>query len=229
MPQGSGNMYIDYNDITPKSVVWANKSIYYDKPGMIFPETRSMFVITMINEDYFLGCPLTTNNTLRNRTVLKKDFYPIKKDSRISTTLYKINKDDILSNKKFELTDGTFEHFKRDLYQKIVLNHMESPKEYSDMFVSEYLKDHYPKVNDVVAYPTNDRVFKYYYVYDENDKNYIGLSLDKMAHNIYVPNTTNFTTISKDIRFYDYYDDSALTRDMVDNYLERKSKVLIKK
>ena len=156
--------------VAPRSVIWAKKSIYYDKPELSNPDKTSMFLVTYVNEDYFFGCPLTMNPSPKNSTVLLKSHYPLKRDSRVNEYLYKLTGQDIIGDELFKVTRGTLEYFKRCLYQRIVLGNAESPEEYNDIFVEEYLKDYRPTVNNIVVYPSAEKVFRYYYVAGETEK-----------------------------------------------------------
>lgn len=200
-------MYIVNKNVFAKSIVWANKNIYYDKPNDQIENKRSMFLITMVNEDYFFGCPLTVNDSNHNRTVLRKKHYPLKQDSKITECLYKLTYEDLISNKYFMITDGTFEHFTRSLYQRIIIDQMESPKEYNELFVNEYLKSHQPNINDVIVYPSNEKIFKYYYILDEDENNYQLLKLNKLGlWNYNIDNSDEYIIVKpKSERFYDYY------------------------
>jgi len=215
-------MYSLVKDLAPKSVVWAHKNIYYDEPGLKIEDKKSMFLITMVNEEYFFGCPLTKNNSLKSGTVLHKSVYPIKYDSTINERLYKLCSDDIVGSERFKVSDGAFEHFTRRLYQRIAIGKIDSPEEYNELFVSEYLKNHYPVTGDIVVYPSCDKIFKYYYIYSEDRKQYHGLKLQREGYNNYHIASNYLSAISKDIRFYDYYKNHMIRREDI-------TKVLLKK
>lgn len=215
-------MYALTKNIIPGCVVWANKKVYYDKPNEPIELRRSMFLITFVNEKMILGCSLTKNNSTRNRTVLYASHYPIKQDSRINEDLYELRREEILPGKHFVISERTFEYFKRSLHQRIAVDMMVSPKIYSDIFENEYLKDHYPKVDDIAVYPSIDKKFKYYYIYDEDEKNYFGVKLDRTGYDNYWIAENSLQIISKSVKFYDYYEKKLIERDEV-------SKVLLKK
>lgn len=199
--------------VAPRSVIWAKKSIYYDKPELSNPDKTSMFLVTYVNEDYFFGCPLTMNPSPKNSTVLLKSHYPLKRDSRVNEYLYKLTGQDIVSDELFKITRGTFEYFKRCLYQRIALGHAESPEEYNDIFVEEYLKDYRPTVNNIVVYPSAEKVFRYYYVAGETEKDYLLLKLNKNSYNNFSLIHEQILPMSKSVRFYDYYTSDSLIDD----------------
>lgn len=208
-------MFTLKKNLNPGTVIWAKRKIFYDRPGEIVDNRRSMYLVTMINHDYFLGCPLTTNASLRNSTVLKKSLYPIKWDSKINECLYKLTIDDIVSSTSFKITEGTFNHFKRDLYRRIIVGSADSPTEYNEMFVEEFLKDNQPRPNNVVVYPSEEKIFKYYYVYEEDENDYVLIKLNKEETHTYSLSDPNPVKIPKSIRFFDYFSTHNITRESV--------------
>ena len=131
-------MYILKKDIVPGTVLWGKKKIYYDAPGLDVENKKCMYVVTMVNDDYFFGCPLTRKNSARFYTGLSSDKYPVQKNTRISECLYKLDYDDIVGPKHFSIEEKTFEHFKKNLYKKIAIGRADSPKEYNDLYVEEF-------------------------------------------------------------------------------------------
>ena len=221
-------MYILRKDIKPGVVIWGDRNIYYDDPTKILHGRKSMYVITMVNEDHFYGCPLTVNKSGKNCTILSTKHYPIKQDSRITECLYKLSYSDIVSDTKFTLTEGTFEHFKRSLYKRIILGSADSPKEYNEIYVNEYLKEHVPRVNDILVYPSEEKQFKFYYLYDQDDENYICVSLNQEKDKdkyLYSIEKIELINIPKSIRFFDYFTKHSLNRDTVEEALGAKVKV----
>lgn len=212
-------MYILKKDLNPGCVVWANRNVCYDASVTSLSSKRGMFVITNINKDYFLGCRITSNPLFMQQTILKKELYPIKHDSRILECLYKIPYDDIVSSKSFKISKGTFNHFKRGLYQRIVIDSIESPEEYNDEFVRSYLKMNIPKPNNIIVYPSSDKKFKYYYICEEDKDNYIVLSLDKTKDYNYSLDNSEISIMPKNIRFYDYFNNHPLERETVNKVL----------
>lgn len=204
-------MFILKKDIIPGTVVWAEKDIYYDQPDKKISGKRSMFLVTMINTDYFFGCPLTVNTSAKNQTVLSTKFYPVKKDSRVTECLYKIPYTNIANSKTFKVSDGTFKHFKRNLYKKIILGFADSPDEYNELFVNEFLKNNIPSIDDIIVYPSDDKVLKYYYIYDLDEETYSLLRLKKDGYN-YSLNSNCIEFIPKSIRFFDYFTNHNMHR-----------------
>lgn len=196
-------------ELIPGTVVWANRNIYYDEPDRPLYGKRSMYLITMVNSEYFFGCPLTTSSSTKNRTVLDKKYYPIKYNSRITECLYCLSYFDIVSPKTFQISEGTFEHFKRDLYKKIILGYADSPKEYNDVFIEEYLKDHQPTIGNILVYPTEEKVCKYYYICDMDQDTYSVLPLVNQKY-IYSLVNDKKETIPKNIKFFDYFQNYKL-------------------
>lgn len=221
-------MYIVNRTILARSVIWANKNVYYDKPNVQPKNRKSMFLVTMVNDDYFFGSPLTINDSIRNRTVLRKELYPIKQDSKITENLYKLTYNDIVNNKCFMITEGTFERFIRTLYQRIAIGQMDGPEEYNQTFASYYLKNHKPKVNDIIAYPSDEKKFKYYYVLDEDDDNYQLLKLNKIdLYNFIIDNS--IVNMSKNVMFYDYYSGYTINGNILSRNKKESNPILMKK
>lgn len=198
-------MYMLKKDLCPGTVVWANRNIYYDKPDEFLCGKKAMYLITSLNTDHFFGCPLTINSSKRNGTILKSKFYPIKCDSRVNECLYYLKYEDIIGNTSFKVTENTFRNFKRNLYKKIVIGAADSPDEYNDIFVEEYLLDNKPSINSILVYPSDEKVFHYYYVCSNHGDNYTVIKLNEDSHNYSVAGN-KLMEIPKDIRFYDYYD-----------------------
>lgn len=208
-------MYKLEKEIVPGTVVWAEKKVYYDIADKV-PNIRSnMFVITMVNDDYFFGSPVAKNNYMKNYTVLSTKFYPIREDSRILECIYKILPSDIVSPKSFKITPQTLEHFRRNLYKKIILGHAISPVEYNEAFVQDFLNTHVPKVDNVIVYPSSEKILKHYYIYDEDEENYSLLRLNKEGFNYYIGSKT-LETVPKDVRFFEYFTDHSLPRPSVE-------------
>lgn len=198
-------------ELIPGTVIWANRNIYYDEPDRPLYGKSSMYLITMLNSDYFFGCPLSISNSTKNRTVLHKKYYPIKYNSKIKECIYRLSYEDIVSPKKFQISEGTFEHFKRKLYKKIILGYVDSPKEYNDIFIEEYLKEHQPAIGSILVYPTEEKVFKYYYICDMDQDTYSVLPLVNKKH-IYSLISDKKETISKNIKFFDYFQNFKLEK-----------------
>lgn len=211
-------MFVLKENLAPKQVIWAKKNIYYDRPDIELTNKTAMYLITMVNEDYFLGCPLTTSCSNRNLTILSSSNYPLKRDSRINNCLYKLETEDVLSIPLFEIDDKAFLHFQRELYKKIVLGCIYSPTEYNDLFVEELLKTYKPKPDSILVYPSEEKVFRYYYLYDESDEYYSLLNLTKEENNYYLA-STNIVAVPKSIRFFDFYTNHNLTRDEIEQSL----------
>lgn len=220
--RGSDNMYVLTKDIIPGCVVWADKKVFYDRPGEKIEPKRTMFLITTVNEEFLLGCPLSKSQSTRNRTILFKEFYPIKYNSRVTEDLYLLARDDVYTGRHFVIKDTTFEHFKRSLYQRIAVDKMISPEEYSEIFVEDYLREHYPKKDSLVVYPSDDKMFKYYYIYNEDENNFFGIKLNRIGYDNYYVIDPKVETISKQIRFYDYYEKSPISRLEVEKSLVKK-------
>ena len=215
-------MYLLKDDLCPGTVVWANRNIYYDKPDQVLYGKRAMYLITSLNTDYFFGCPLTTNHSKRNSTVLKRKFYPIKQDSKVNECLYKLEYNGIASSATFKVSKGTFENFKRNLYKRIVIGVADSPDEYNDIFVEEYLLDNKPAIGNIIVYPSDEKVFHYYYVCSNHGDNYTVIKLNEDSHNYSVVDNA-LMEIPKNIRFYDYYDTYSM-----DTYNRNKINEIVK-
>lgn len=217
-------MYTLKRDVVPGTVVWGERKIYYDQPNKPLYGKKSMYLVTMINDDYFFGCPLKTKIPGNGSTVICKKNYPIKQDSAVDECLYKLEYSDIVNPSSFRVSSGTFDHFKRNLYRKIVLGMSNSPKEYNDLFMEEYLKNHTPRVDDVIVYPGEEKTLKYFYICDEDNDNYTLLPLkkDKICdESIYTITDNKLTSMSKSILCYDFYREHSLSRLKVDNALNK--------
>lgn len=198
-------MYLLKDDLCPGTVVWANRNIYYDRPDEALYGKRSMYLITSLNTEYFFGCPLTTNFSRKNSTVLRKKFYPLRQDSRVNECLYKLEYNDIASSVTFKVSRGTFENFKRNLYKRIAIGAIDSPDEYNDIFVKEYLMYNKPEIGNILVYPSEEKVFKYYYICSNRGDSYTVIKLNEDNRNYEVA-SSEMMEIPKAIRFYDYYD-----------------------
>lgn len=197
-------MYTLKKDLHPGTVVWANRKIYYDRPDQELFGKRAMYLITSLNTNYFFGCPLTTNTSKRNGTILRSRFYPIKHDSRVNECLYQLEYEDIIPTTSFAITENTFKNFKRNLYKKIVIGAADSPSEYNDVFVEEYLLDNKPPVDSILVYPSDEKVFYYYYVCSNHGDHYTAIRLNEKSYN-YTVAGDDLIEIPKSIRFYDYF------------------------
>lgn len=218
-------MYILKKDITPGMVVWGEKTVYYDQPEKIIKNRRCMYVVTSVNDNYFFGCPLTTQSCMKNSTILSTKHYPIKQDSRIRETLYKVYYDQIVSSQSFKVSERTFEHFKRNLYKRIILGESDSPRMYNEPFVEEYIRTHQPEIDNILVYTSPERKFKYYYLYDENITDYIGVRLNLEKENgkfNYTVSDKELVTIPKSERFFDCYTSHTLSRDEVEEGLKKE-------
>jgi len=217
-------MYILKKDITPGTVVWGEKTVYYDQPEKVLHNRKCMYVVTMVNDDYFLGCPLTTHVSKKYITVLESKYYPIKRDSKISECLYKVYYDQIVSPATFQVRPGTFEYFKRCLYKRIILDQAASPRMYNEPFVEEYLANHKPEVDNILVFPSREKVFKYYYLYDEDDNNYVCVRLnihqDTQPYSYSLSNQ-ELVTIPKTERYFDCYTKHPLSRETVEEGLKK--------
>ena len=221
-------MYLLRKDITPGMVVWGEKTVYYDQPEKIIKNRKCMYVVTSVNKDYFFGCPLTTQSCMKNSTILSSKIYPIKQDSRVRETLYKVYYDQIVSSQTFKVSPRTFEHFKRNLYKRIILGQSDSPRMYNEPFVEEYLRDHVPSIDNILVYTAPDKQFKYYYLYDENETDYIGvrLNLNKENHEYnYSLCGKELVHIPKSERFFDCYTSHNLSRDVVEEGLKKEPEI----
>ena len=221
-------MYILKKDITPGMVVWGKKTVYYDQPEKIIHGKSCMYVVTMVNEDYFFGCPLTTQSCMKNSTVLSSTIYPIRQDSRIRESLYKVYYDEITSSNTFKVSPRTFEHFKRNLYKRIILGQSDSPRMYNELFVEEYLREHVPAIDNILVYTAPDKQFKYYYLYDENETDYVGVRLNLHKENgqyNYSLYDQKLVNIPKSERFFDCYTNHTLSRDAVEEGLKEQPPV----
>lgn len=224
-------MYILKKDVVPGMVVWGEKTIYYDQPGKMIDGKHCMYVVTKVNEDHFLGCPLTTQTCRKNSTVLSSKNYPIKYDSRIRETIYKVYYDQIVSPSTFMLTERTFEHFKRNLYKRIMLGKCDSPSCYNEPFAEEYFMEHVPSIGDVLVYPSDNKQFKYYYTYGETEEDYLGVPLELNRDDgsfTYTIVSSELVNIPKSTRYFDIYSNHSLTREEVDAVVncDKKQKTL---
>lgn len=220
-------MYLLKKDIIPGMVVWGEKTIYYDQPDKIVDGRRCMYVVTKVNEDHFLGCSLTTQTCKKNSTVLSKKNYPIQHDSRIRETIYKVYYDQIVSPSTFMLTERTFEHFKRNLYKRIILGKCDSPSFYNEPFAEEYFREHIPAIGDVLVYPSDNKKFQYYYVYDKTEEDYLGVQLDLNRDDgsfTYTVIGDEIVNIPRSIRYFDIYSNHTLTKEEIDNVINSTKK-----
>lgn len=215
MLHGSGNMFKLNRELVPGMVVWAQRQPYYDAPEKLKQGAKSMYLITKVNSRYFFGCPLTTSPSPRNCTILRKGLYPISYTSRISECIYKIAKADIVNPKTFFVSPKTLEYFRRKMYERIILEHAEGPKEYNEIFVNDYLLDHIPRRDDIIVYPSKEKKFKYYYIYDVCENDYTLLKLNK-ADGKYSLCDTDKIIMPKSTRFFSYYRDSGIIRDDIE-------------
>lgn len=216
MSNGSEFMYSINKNIFPGHVVWAYRNVYYDQPEKIVFNKVNMFLVLKTKDDYFYGCKVERNSEGCKSNVLKKKFYNLKYDSRVAPDIYKINFFDIASSESFKVTEGTLANIKRNIYKRIILGHNKGPIEYQEVFVKDYLKDNKPKVDNIVVYPSVEKEFKYYYIYEDNDEYYSLIKLKKENTNTYSVEDNNEVIMSKDIPYFDYYVNHSLLRDTVD-------------
>lgn len=190
------------------TIVLAQRVPYYDAPWLVQREQISTYVVTKDADNYFLGCPLTKIDSCpKNDTVLTTAQYPfLKHDSRIKECIYKVNKDTITSEKIFQLSPASYHHFRRKLYERIVLNHVEGPQQYYDEFADEYMKDFMPKVHNIIVYPANFKSFESFYIYNMDDENYQLAAADKISFNHYIVDFDKILIKSKHDRYFNYYE-----------------------
>jgi len=220
-------MLILKKDIVPGMVVWGEKNVYYDQPDRSIEDKKCMYVVTMVNDDYFLGCSLTTQACKKNSTILSKKHYPIRNDSRVRETLYKVYYDQIVNSRSFKLDPNTFEYFKRNLYKRIMLGNADSPSEYNEAFVSEYVKEHVPSVDSIVMYTAPEKKYKYYYAYSENEADFICVPLNRENINeniVYSVMSDEFVTIPKTVRYFDFFTNHTLSREEVEQEVQSVNK-----
>ena len=212
-------MYITKKDINPGCVLWAKRSIYYDQPNKPVENKANMFFVIKAMDDNFLGCPLERNNCNKNYNILKSKFYPIKYDSKVVTNIYKIPYGDIQSPILFQVTEGTLQNIKRNLYKRIILGYSEGPKEYSDIFTKEFLSENVPCVDNIIVYPSSDKKYKYYYIYDDNEEYYSLIELKRHDIDYFSVIDNNEVLMPKDIPYFDFYSDHSFDRSEVDKAL----------
>lgn len=187
-------------------VVWAKQIPYYDKPWLVGPKDNAMYAITSVNDKYFFGCPLIKdNNSNRNSTFLSNKIYPLTYNSRINECIYCIDKNYIVNPNTFTIAPKTFEHFKRKLYERIVIDKAEGYKEYNDYYADEYMLEHQPPVGSVIVYPTTEKVFNMFYIKDEDKNVYYLQEVNKQDKNIFEVSSKQIIKKLKNIRYYSYY------------------------
>lgn len=206
-------MYNLKRDLKEGTVVWAYKNVYYDMPDKLVLGKIQMFLITGINTDYFFGSPLAIYHQQRNSTVLKKESYPLKADSAVLEYIHKLSYWDIASDKTFQVTPQTLEHFKRNLYKKIALGQASGVKEYNEEFARSYLEQHQPMVDNIIVYSNKDKQFEYYYIYQEEETSYEVLRLNRNKRDYtYSLASDELEIIPKERRFFDYYTKHSMQR-----------------
>jgi len=107
------------DNVYPNNVVWAYRDVFYDEPDKIIAGHKNMFLILKTENDYFYGCKLEKHNGDGNRNVLKKEYYPIKYDSKVATNIYKISVNDVIGTFSFKVRPAKVEHIKRNIYKRI--------------------------------------------------------------------------------------------------------------
>jgi len=218
-------MYSLKRELVPGTVVWGERKIYYDDPNRKLQGKRSMYLITSVNSDHFYGCPLLVRNNEKNGTLLSKKHYPLKYDSIVMECLYKLSYSDILSPMSFRVSPKTLEHFRRNLYKKIILGHAESPEEYNELFVKQFLEDNVPTTNDIVVYPSEEKVFKFYYIYDDLEDRYKGIKLEQHKDDgVYSYTITDgkLVDLPKSVYFYDFFPNHPVKREDIEESVNKK-------
>lgn len=206
-------MYNLKRDLKEGTVVWAYKNVYYDMPDKLVLGKIQMFLITELSTDYFFGSPVTIYRQLEKHTVLKKELYPLREDSVVLEYIHKIPYCDITSTKMFQVTPQTLEHFKRNLYKRIVLGQASGIEEYNEEFVKSYLEQHQPKVDNIIVYPNENKQYEYYYIYQEDEDGYELLRLNRNKRDYTYSLVSNeLETMPKERRFFDYYTSHSMAR-----------------
>lgn len=211
------NNFKDY--IEPGVVVWANRNIFYDQPDKIITDKINMFLVLKKDDNSFYGCKLDKNPVDGTSNVLRKKFYPLKYDSRVSADIYKIDFDSIANTCTFKVTEGTLSNIKRNIYKRIVLGYNQGPIEYQEEFVKDYIKEHRPETDNIIAYATNEKKYQYFYIYENEDEYYSLIKLKREGINYFSLESSNEVLMPKTIPYFDYYTSHNLTRDNVDKYL----------
>ena len=212
-------MYHDKNNVIPSSVVWASRNVFYDQPDKTIDKQINMFLVLKTEDMHFYGCKLEKNPTGGTNNVLKKKFYPLKYDSRVAANIYKIPFNDIVNNFTFMVTQGTFQNIKRNIYKRIILGHNEGPVEYQEMFVNDFLKDNQPQVDNIIVYPSEEKQYKYYYIYDDMGDYYSLIQLQKEEKDHFSVLDSKEILVPKQARYFDCYDNHTLSREEVEEYL----------
>ena len=212
-------MYVIKEDIAPGCVLWAKRSIYYDRPNQPIENKANMFFVIKAMDENFWGCPLEKNNCSKNYNILKSKFYPIKYDSKVVTNIYKIPYEDVQSPVLFKVTEGTLQNIKKNLYKRIILGYSEGPKEYNNVFTEEFLKENVPQVDNIIVYPAGYKSYKYYYIYDDNEEYYSLIELKKHDIDYFSVIDNDEVLMPKNIPYFDFYSKHSLTRGEVNKSL----------
>lgn len=205
--------------LEPGNVLWARRDIFYDQPERIVSDKVNMFLVLKKEDNSFLGCKIEKNPVGGNKNVLKKRFYPLKYDSRVASDIYKIDFDAIASSYTFRVSEGAFSNIKRNIYKRIVLGYNKGPKEYQEEFVKDYLEENKPQEDNIIVYPSIDKRYKYYYVYEDNEDYYSLIELKKHDFDYYTIMSNEEVLMPKNIPYFDFYKEHSLTRSDIDYVL----------